>query len=272
MSISRILILTLYIFCVVAFAGCGGGGGGSNNTTGNTAGNTTVGTTFQTAYDTCYKGTPMLYDVAYCTAYANAIVAGSSAADANISGAVAAGSNVGNIGTGQAITSVGTPLPGAATNVTSFQTAYDTCYNGTPRLYTVAYCTAYANAIVAGNSPAVANIAGATAAGSNVGNIGMGQTITSVGTPLSSGSVGVPTVTGIDLNSGVPGTTVTIYGTNFIANSASNTVRFNGVQATVVGATNTKIKAMIPSGATSGTISVTTAYGTATGVDVFYVQ
>ena len=163
----------------------------SLSSTGTSTG-TSTGATFQSAYDACYNGTPALYTVTYCTAYANAIVSGSSPADANIAGAVAAGSNVGNIGMGQPISSTGTPYTSGSTTGTStgstFQSAYDACYNGTPALYTVAYCTAYANAIVSGSSPTDANIAGAVAAESNVGNIGMGQPISSTGTPYTSGS------------------------------------------------------------------------------------
>ena len=84
------------------------------------------------------------------------------------------------------LSSTGTST-GTSTGAT-FQSAYDACYNGTPALYTVTYCTAYANAIVSGSSPTDANIAGAVAAESNVGNIGMGQPISSTGTPYTSGS------------------------------------------------------------------------------------
>ncbi|MFA6498437.1 MAG: hypothetical protein WC256_02090 [Desulfurivibrionaceae bacterium] len=73
----------------------------------------------------------------------------------------------------------------AAPDTTAWQSAYNTCYVGTPALYTNVYCAAYADAIVAGSSPGVANIAGADAAGSNIGNIGMGGTITATGTPLT---------------------------------------------------------------------------------------
>lgn len=89
----------------------------------------------------------------------------------------------------------------AGTSSASYQAAYDACFIGTPALYSSTYCAAYANSIAAGNSASTANIAGATAAHSNVGNIGTGQTIDSVGTPLTNsgtggGSTGGGTTTG----------------------------------------------------------------------------
>ncbi len=73
---------------------------------------------YQTAYNTCYVGTPILYTSVYCNAYANAMVAGSTAESANQAGANAAGGNVGNVGTGQVVTEVGTPNTGGASTVT----------------------------------------------------------------------------------------------------------------------------------------------------------
>ena len=99
----------------------------------------------------------------------------------------------------------------------------------------------------------------------------MGQPLTLVGTTLSA-SLGRPSATGLDRNSGLAGTSVTIYGTNFVADATSNTVSLNGVQATVLGATGTKIKVLVPVGATTGLFSVTTGIGTGTGFDIFYVQ
>ena len=77
----------------------------------------------------------------------------------------------------------GTGTGGTTGGTSTYQSAYNACYNGTPALYTSTYCSAYANAIVAGSTPAAANLAGAVAANSNVGNIGMGGTITATGTP-----------------------------------------------------------------------------------------
>lgn len=67
------------------------------------------------------------------------------------------------------------------------------------------------------------------------------------------------------------GTTVTIYGTGFSATPASNTVKFNGTTATVLTASTTVLTATVPSGATSGAISVTVGANTATSSTAFTV-
>jgi N-acetylneuraminic acid mutarotase len=60
------------------------------------------------------------------------------------------------------------------------------------------------------------------------------------------------------VNTGIPGTVVTIYGTNFSPTPANNSVKFSGTTATVSNATTTRLTASVPQGATSGKISVTT--------------
>jgi 6-phosphogluconolactonase (cycloisomerase 2 family) len=87
------------------------------------------------------------------------------------------------------------------------------------------------------------------------------------GTPLYP----VPTITSFTPASGAEGYTVTISGTNFIPTPASNTVRFNGTVATVTAASATSLTVTVPTGATSGTISVTNAGGTATSAASFSV-
>jgi hypothetical protein len=73
-------------------------------------------------------------------------------------------------------------------------------------------------------------------------------------------------------STGAVGATVTIAGTNFSTTLASNTVKFNGIQATITAATATSITVDVPSGATTGTVSVTTAAGTATSAGSFTVS
>ncbi len=61
---------------------------------------------------------------------------------------------------------------------------------------------------------------------------------------------------------GAVGTTVLIQGISFGDTPAENTVRFNGVVAVVQSATATEIVVLVPPGATTGPITVTTAAGT----------
>jgi YD repeat-containing protein len=72
-------------------------------------------------------------------------------------------------------------------------------------------------------------------------------------------------------NQGPVGTTVTIYGVGFNATPANNTVRFNGIAATVSSASNIKLVIKVPTGATTGPISVTVGTQTATSASSFIV-
>jgi len=58
---------------------------------------------------------------------------------------------------------------------------------------------------------------------------------------------------GLSSNSGLAGSTLTIYGTDFCSNP---TVTINGINATVVSSTSTQIVVTVPSGATSGSVVV----------------
>lgn len=71
--------------------------------------------------------------------------------------------------------------------------------------------------------------------------------------------------------SGAVGAQVTIYGTGFSATPGSNTVKFNGVTATVNSATKTQLIVNVPAGATTGAINVTTPNGSTNSANQFYV-
>ena len=92
-------------------------------------------------------------------------------------------------------------------------------------------------------------------------NISRGFTITGSSSTL-------PTITGFTPASGVVGASVTINGTNFISPSA---VRFNGVNATFTVNSTTQIVATVPTGATTGPITVIQPSGTATSAGNFTV-
>src|SRR5215813_13980223 len=65
---------------------------------------------------------------------------------------------------------------------------------------------------------------------------------------------------------------VTIYGTGFSATTSQNTVSFNGVTANVVSASTNQLVAQVPTGATTGPISVTSPSGSATSTSSFTVN
>ena len=70
---------------------------------------------------------------------------------------------------------------------------------------------------------------------------------------------------------GGAGTSVTIYGTGFSATPSANTVRFNGVTATVTAATKTQLTVTVPTGATTGPITVTNTNGTINSSENFFI-
>lgn len=65
------------------------------------------------------------------------------------------------------------------------------------------------------------------------------------------------TITSFTPTSGPAGTMVTINGTNFSTTITENVVLFNGKEATITSASSTTLKVTVPTGATTGRISVT---------------
>jgi hypothetical protein len=78
----------------------------------------------------------------------------------------------------------------------------------------------------------------------------------------------LPTITGLSPGSGAVGVTVTITGTSF---TGTTSVRFNGVSAGFTVQSSAQITATVPPNATTGTVSVTNAAGTATSSGTFTV-
>jgi hypothetical protein len=73
------------------------------------------------------------------------------------------------------------------------------------------------------------------------------------------------TITGICPKKGPIGTKVTIKGKNFSTSKSKNTVTFNGIQATIKSASDTKLIVTVPKRATSGNVKITANGQTATG-------
>src|SRR5207244_815869 len=98
----------------------------------------------------------------------------------------------------------------------------------------------------------------------------------SVTTPAGTGAstsnftvMGPPTITSFTPSSGPVGTVVTISGSNL---TGTTRVAFNGTAATTFTVDSaTQIQATVPSGASSGPISVTTPAGTAVSASNFTV-
>jgi YD repeat-containing protein len=73
-------------------------------------------------------------------------------------------------------------------------------------------------------------------------------------------------------NAGAVGAQVTIYGTGFSATPSANTVKFNGVTATVTAATNTQLTVNVPAGATTGPINISNTNGSINSAESFFVS
>jgi len=78
----------------------------------------------------------------------------------------------------------------------------------------------------------------------------------------------VPSISAFDPASGAVGTPVTITGNNF---TGATNVQFNGIAATFTVDSNTQVRANVPSGATTGKISITNLDGTGQSTNDFTV-
>ena len=92
------------------------------------------------------------------------------------------------------------------------------------------------------------------------------------GTATSTGTFTIipqgPAITSFTPTAGPVGQVVTITGTYF---TSANAVLFNGVSASFLVVNDTTLTATVPTGATTGPISVTTPIGTTTSTMNFYV-
>jgi hypothetical protein len=134
---------------------------------------------------------------------------------------------------------------------TAFTGATSVTFNGIPASYTVTSAT---------------RITATVPAGATTGPIGVG---TAFGTVTSAGTFTVaPRITGFVPQSGEPGASVVITGSNFTGATA---VRFHGIAAAFHVDSSTQITATVPAGATTGPLAVTTPGGTATSTGTYTV-
>jgi gliding motility-associated-like protein len=80
-----------------------------------------------------------------------------------------------------------------------------------------------------------------------------------------------PTITSFSPSNGLEGTTIVITGANFSITPTDNYVDFNGVPATVTASTSTSITTTVPTGATTGFVTIVVACNYGTSVTEFTV-
>ncbi len=149
---------------------------------------------------------------------------------------------------------VGTAVTITGTNFTGATTVR---FNGTNATFTVVSATSITTTVPSGATTGVVTVI--TPAGT--ANSSTNFTVTTTAPAL-------PTITSFSPTSGAVGTAVTITGTNFTGATA---VRFNGTAATFTVASATSITTSVPSGATTGVVTVVTPAGTANSSTNFTV-
>jgi YD repeat-containing protein len=102
----------------------------------------------------------------------------------------------------------------------------------------------------------------------NIYNYDLSGNLLNITTPQGN----TPYIISFSPSIGLPGTQVMIRGLNFSQTSGQNTINFNGANAAISSFSATEIVTSVPSGATTGTISVTTPNGTVVSVLPFLVE
>ena len=146
---------------------------------------------------------------------------------------------------------------GSAFSVTASQNTVQ--FNGVPATVTSASTTQILTTVPAG----------ATSGPITVTNPN-GSATSSTSFTVGASSSGAPVITGFTPSIGSAGSAVTITGSNFEPIATNNKLKFNLTRAAAVSASTTSIVANAPGG-TSGRISVTTPFGSATSTDDFFV-
>jgi YD repeat-containing protein len=149
-------------------------------------------------------------------------------------------------------------------------TIYGTGFSSTPAQTTVTFNGATAGVI----SSAPSQIITTVPPGATTGAIGVtspaGSSASAAPFVVTS-SDGMPTVTGFNPTIGAAGTSVTVTGTNFDTTPAKNDLRFNIARAAVGSSTSTSITTTVPTGTSSGRISVITTAGKGISSGDFFI-
>ena len=147
---------------------------------------------------------------------------------------------------------IGTTVTITGTNLTNGTVKF----NGTTATVTAATATSITCTVPVGTTSGILAVTTTT-----------GTATSSAPFTVTTAVAGTPTITSFTPGSGLIGATVTITGTNL----TGGTVKFNGTVAATTSISATSITCSVPTGATTGTISVTNTGGTATSATSFTV-
>jgi len=217
------------------------------------------GTNFTGASAVAFNGTSASFSVTSATAIQATVPAGATSGTISVTtpGGTATSSGAFTVVNGPAISGF-TPTSGrvgasVTINGTSFTGATAVAFNGTSASFTVTSDTAIQTAVPAGATTGPVSV---TTAG---------------GTAQSSGAFTVvppPTIASFTPARGPIGTSVTISGTGL---TGATSVTFNGLSATFTVQSDAAIQAVVPAGAATGPVTVTTPAGSATSTSNFTV-
>ena len=217
------------------------------------------GTNFTGASAVAFNGTSASFSVTSATAIQATVPAGATSGTISVTtpGGTATSSGAFTVVNGPAISGF-TPTSGrvgasVTINGTSFTGATAVAFNGTSASFTVTSDTAIQTAVPAGATTGPVSV---TTAG---------------GTAQSSGAFTVvppPTIASFTPARGPVGTSVTISGTGL---TGATSVTFNGLSATFTVQSDAAIQAVVPAGAATGPVTVTTPAGSATSTSNFTV-
>ena len=223
-----------------------------------------TGTAFTGATAVKFNGTAATFTVNSDTAIRTTVPAGATSGNVTVTTPAGTGTSASPFtmstpAPAPAITSLSptSGLVGTAVTLTgtAFTGATAVKFNGTTTLFSVTSDTSISTVVPAGATSGTLSVT--TPAGT--------------GTSTSSFTVTVPgpAITSFNPASGILRSAVTLTGTGF---TGTTSVKFNGTATTFTVLSDTAISTSVPTGATSGTLTVTTPLGTATSASSFSIK
>lgn len=154
--------------------------------------------------------------------------------------------------------------------VGSTVTIYGTGFSATPSENTVTFNGTAASVTSASPTQLVVTVPAGATTGSIAVTAPAGSASSSTAFTVAATN-GVPAITSFTPAIATPGTAVSITGTNFEPIATNNRLKFNIMPAPITSSTATTISVPVPSGATSGRLSLATPGGTTQSTDDFFV-